>query len=210
MIPWEIKAREFGNCNCSYGCPCQFSDLPTHGNCQAVVGMEIDEGHHGETDLAGVRFACIMQWPGAVHEGRGKCQPIIDSRASEAQQEAVLKIISGEDTEPGKTVFQVFFTTYEQVFEPIIAEIDFEVDIDGRKGLIRIDGLMETSGSPIKNPVTGEEHRARIDLPDGFEYSLAEVGSGTTKTHGNIELDLRESYAQFAHIHLNNHGIVKK
>jgi hypothetical protein len=210
MIPWEIKAREFGNCNCSYGCPCQFSDLPTHGNCQAVVGMEIDEGHHGETDLAGVRFACIMQWPGAVHEGRGKCQPIIDSRASEAQQEAVLKIISGEDTEPGKTVFQVFFTTYEQVFEPIVAEIDFEVDIDGRKGLIRIDGLMETSGSPIKNPVTGEEHRARIDLPDGFEYSLAEVGSGTTKTHGNIELDFRESYAQFAHIHLNNHGIVKK
>lgn len=210
MIPWEIKAREFGNCNCSYGCPCQFSDLPTHGNCEAVVGMEIDEGHHGETDLAGVRFACIMQWPGAVHEGQGKCQPIIDSRASEAQQEAVLKIISGEDTEPGKTVFQVFFTTYEQVFEPIVAEIDFEVDIDSRKGLIRIDGVMETSGSPIKNPVTGEEHRARIDLPDGFEYSLAEVGSGTTKTHGNIELDLRESYAQFAHIHLNNHGIVKK
>ncbi|HEY5703072.1 MAG TPA: DUF1326 domain-containing protein [Gammaproteobacteria bacterium] len=209
MIPWEIKAREFANCNCSYGCPCQFSALPTHGNCEAVVGMEIDEGHHGETDLAGVRFACILQWPGAVHEGRGKCQPIIDSRASEAQKEAVLKILSGEDTEPGKTVFQVYSTTYEHVFDPIVTDIDFEVDIDGRKAHIRVDGLIESSGTPIKNPVTGEEHRARIDLPEGFEYSLAEMGSGTSRTHGNIELDLKESYGQFAYIHLNNHGIVK-
>ena len=29
MVPWEIKAKEFGNCNCTYGCPCQFDALPT-------------------------------------------------------------------------------------------------------------------------------------------------------------------------------------
>ena len=28
MIPWEIQAREFVNCNCGYACPCQFNDLP--------------------------------------------------------------------------------------------------------------------------------------------------------------------------------------
>jgi hypothetical protein len=28
MIKWEIKGREFGNCNCDYGCPCQFNALP--------------------------------------------------------------------------------------------------------------------------------------------------------------------------------------
>ena len=45
--------------------------------------------------------------------------------------------------------------------------------------------------SPSKNPVTGAEHRARIDLPHGFEYEIAEVGSGTTKTQGNVVLDLK-------------------
>ncbi len=210
MTPWEIKARELSNCNCSYGCPCQFSDLPTHGNCEAVVCMQIDEGHYGDVNLGGVRFACIVQWPGAVHEGRGKCQPVVDSRASEAQREAVLKIASGEDTEAGKTVFNVFASTYDEVFEPIFAEIDFEVDIDGRRGHIRVDGLIDTTAEPIKNPVTGEEHRARIDLPDGFEYSLAEIGSGTSQTKGNIQLDLKDSYGQFAHIHLNNHGVVRQ
>jgi hypothetical protein len=64
-------------------------------------------------------------------------------------------------------------------------------------------------GEPIKNPVTGAETRARIDLPNGFEYEIAEIGSGTTKTQGSIHLDLKASYGQFAHLHLNNKGVVR-
>ncbi len=36
MIDWAIKGREFANCNCSYGCPCQFNALPTDGTCKAA------------------------------------------------------------------------------------------------------------------------------------------------------------------------------
>ena len=43
-------------------------------------------------------------------------------------------------------------------------------------------------------------HRARIDLPHGFEYELAEMGSGSTKATGAIKLDLKDSYGQFAEI----------
>jgi hypothetical protein len=209
MTPWEIRAREFANCNCSYGCPCQFNALPTYGDCKASTAIEIDEGHYGDVDLAGVRFMGIFQWPGAVHDGGGKCQAIVDSRANAAQREAVLKIMSGEDTDPGATVFNVFASTMEQIFEPVFAEIDFEVDIDARRGRVHVKDLVDTVGEPIRNPVTGEEHRARIDIPDGFEYTIAEIGSASTKTQGNIQLDLKDSYAQFAHLHLNNHGIVR-
>lgn len=208
MTPWEIQARELANCNCSYGCPCQFNDLPTHGNCEAVVCMEIDKGHYGEVDLAGVRFACIVWWPGPVHEGGGKCQPVVDASASDAQREAILKIASGEDTEAGKTIFNVFASTYEQVFDPVFADIDFQVDIDSRMGHIKVDGLIKTTGRPITNPVTGKEHRARIDIPDGFEYRIAEIGSASTTTYGNVELKLENTYGQFANIHLNNYGVV--
>jgi hypothetical protein len=38
-VKWRIKGREFVNCNCSYGCPCQFNAPPTHGNCRAVGGL---------------------------------------------------------------------------------------------------------------------------------------------------------------------------
>ena len=209
MTAWEIKARELANCNCSYGCPCQFNALPTYGFCEAVICMQIEDGFYGDVDISGVKFCCIVQWPGPVHEGHGKCQLIIDSDTTEMQRISIMRITSGEDTEPGKTIFNVFASTYELVFDPIFAPIEFEVDIDARKGSANVAGLIEMRGEPILNPVTGAEHRVRIDIPDGFEYSIAEIGSCSSKTSGNIVLDLNSTYGQFAHIHLNNNGIVK-
>lgn len=207
-VKWMIKAREFTNCNCSYGCPCQFNGLPTHGFCQAVVGMEIDEGYHGDTKLDGIRFAGVFRWPGAIHEGKGEAAVVIDESATEAQREALLRILSGQDTEPGATIFQVFSTTLENIHDPIFVTIDFEVDIDARTARLNVPNVSEGHGEPIRNPVTGEEHRARIDLPHGFEYSLAEIGRGWTKATGPIKFELTDSYGQFAHIHLSQSGIV--
>jgi hypothetical protein len=117
--------------------------------------------------------------------------------------------MSGQDTAPMATMFAVYFSTLEKVYDPIFAPIDFEVDIDGRRGRYSVAGLIETRGEPIKNPVTGAETRARIDLPAGFEYEIAEVGSGSTTTQGNVVLNLKDSYGQFARLHLNNNGVVR-
>lgn len=209
MTPWEIKTIEFANCNCAYGCPCQFNALPTYGNCEAVVCNEITEGHYGEVKLDGVRFGAVFWWPGAVHEGNGKGQPFVDESASEAQREAILKIMSGQDTDPMATVFAVYFATLTEVFDPVFAPIEFDVNVEGRKGRFVVPGVADCTGEPIKNPITGEEHRARIDLPGGFEYEIAEMGSASSKTQGKIELNLKDSYGQFAHLHLNNHGVVR-
>jgi len=60
-----------------------------------------------------------------------------------------------------------------------------------------VPGIIESSGEPIRNPVTGAEHRIRFDLPDGFEYRLAEMGGGRTKALGQIQLDFTHTYGQF-------------
>ena len=39
---WMIRGVEYGNCNCDYGCPCQFGSPTTHGNCEAVLGESWD------------------------------------------------------------------------------------------------------------------------------------------------------------------------
>lgn len=205
---WTIKRREFTNCNCAYGCPCQFNALPTHGHCQAVVGMQIDEGHHGNTRLDGLKFVGIFSWPGPIHEGRGQAAVIIGEEATAPQREALLRILSGQDTEPGATIFQVFSATFDKMHEPVFVPIDFDVDIDARKARVNVPGLVEGRGAPIVNPVTGAEHRARIDIPDGFEYTIAEMGRGWSTTSGAIQLNLADSYGQFAHIHLCQSGIV--
>jgi hypothetical protein len=209
MIPWEIKARELVNCNCAYGCPCQFNALPTHGHCQAVGGFDIIEGRFGDVRLDGLRAVGVFKWPGAIHEGRGEALVIIDERADEAQRKALLTVLSGEETVPGKTVWNVFASTLERVHDPLFRKIDIDIDIAARRGHIRVDGLVEVSGVPILNPVTGAEHRVRIDIPDGFEYSIAEIGSGSARIGGPIPLELSETYAQFADLHLNQNGVVR-
>lgn len=206
---WTIQGKEFVNCNCSYGCPCQFNGLPTHGYCEAVGGFQVDKGFHGDTSLDGLKFAGIFRWPGPIHEGKGEAAVVIDERANPKQREALLRIISGQDTEPGATVFQVFATTLEKVHEPIFAPIDFQVDVDRRRAKLVIKGVTEGRGEPIVNPITGKEHRVRIDLEDGFEYITAEIGRGWSETSAPIRLKLSDSYGQFANIHLSQNGIVR-
>jgi hypothetical protein len=92
---WRLVGEEVASCNCAWGCPCQFNALPTHGRCEALIAVQVSEGHFGDTRLDGVRFARIFWFPGAVHEGHGIRQLIIDAQATAEQQEALLAVDSG-------------------------------------------------------------------------------------------------------------------
>lgn len=210
MTPWEIHGVEFGNCNCDYGCPCQFNALPTGGFCAAAVGYEVQRGHYGEMGLDGLRAAVMYRWPGPVHEGGGTMQLIIDERASEEQRQALIAIMTGADTEPMATMWSVFATMCDTKLEPVFAPIEFEADVAARRGYIRIPGAFETRGEPILNPVTGNEHRVRIDLPHGFEYEIAEIGRGWTRAEGAIDVNFEDSYGQFCELHLSNRGVLRE
>src|SRR4051794_32222026 len=94
---WTIHGREFVNCNCSYGCPCQFNGLPTYGDCRAVAGMKIEEGNHGTTKLDGLAFVGIFRWPGAIHEGKGEAAVVVDEEASQDQRGAILCLLTGQE-----------------------------------------------------------------------------------------------------------------
>jgi hypothetical protein len=209
MTAWEIKGREFGNCNCDYSCPCQFNALPSNGHCRGLAVYDIADGFHGTTRLDGLRAAGIFRWPGPIHEGKGEGIHIIDKRATTAQREALARILRGEDTEPFATVFAVFAATCDRLHAPLFAEIEFELDIEGRVARAYIEGLLEMRGQPILNPVTGVEHRVRIVQPNGFEFAEAEIGRGWSKTQGPVAYELADSYGQFANIHLCQNGMVR-
>jgi hypothetical protein len=209
-IEWRVKATELANCNCAYGCPCQFNALPTHGDCRAAVGYEIEEGHFGAVRLDGLRAVMLVSWPGPVHQGKGTMQLVIDERADASQRDALLKILTGEETDDMATVWWIYSAMSPTKLEPLFRPIDYEVNVEARRGHFRVAGIVDTVGEPIRNPVTGAEHRARIDLPHGFEYRIAEMGSATTRATAAIPLPgLENSYGQFAHLHLSNHGTVE-
>jgi hypothetical protein len=209
MTYWRLKGRELANCNCEYGCNCQFGGLPDKGNCQAVFAMDIEEGKHGDTDLSGLKIAAVFHWPGPIHEGKGEAVAFVDERASEEQRNALLTIMTGGDTDPMATVFAVFASTIETMHEPLFVPIEFEADVEGRTARLRIEGHVECDAEPIRNAATGGEVRAQIWLPDGFEYEVAEVASGTSRASKPMQVEHSNSYAQFAHLDLDSHGVVR-
>lgn len=206
---WMIRGSEFSNCNCDYGCPCQFNAPTTYGTCEAVASAMIEEGYFNDTKLDGLSYVMILKWPGEIAEGNGEQQLIIDERASLEQREAIRKIAHGESTEPGSTHYFVFNSTMSKVHDTLYAPIDMGIDVDGRHGHIKIPGQVETLGTPITDPFSGDDFQAQIRLPNGFEYTVAEIGSASTKTSGELKMNLKDSYGQFNILHMNQDGVIR-
>ena len=207
--PFEIHGIEYGNCNCAYGCPCQFNALPTHGDCQYLLFARVDSGFYGDTSLDGVIFAMFGKFPGAVHQGNGTQQLVIDEGADDAQRAAIRAIIYNEESYEMKFHWAVYNAMSTSSLEPIITKIAFDADIEKRTATGSAPGLFESKATPIFNPVTGAEHRAQIVLPNGFEYTVAEMGSGTSTTQDPVPLHFADSYAQFNELHISQDGVIR-
>jgi len=96
--------------------------------------------------------------------------------------------------------------------EPVVALIEFEHDREQRRARIRIAGLAESHIEPIRNAVTGEEHRARIDLPHGFEFRLAEIADSVhwqTMAGDHLTMAHEHTYAQLARVDWSSDGTTR-
>ncbi len=134
---------------------------------------------------------------------------MIDERADAAQREALRKILHGESTKPGSTHFFVYNSTMSEVLEPQYVPIEADIDVDARQAKVTVPGLVESKGMPITNPFTGGPYRARINLPDGFEYTVAEIGNGSSRVQAGVTLNLTDSYGQFNILHMNQDGVIR-
>lgn len=208
-VDWRMQGTQVTNYNCATGCPCQFNALPTHGNCRAYAFYRIDKGHFGKTRLDGTVWGAMFAWPGPIHLGKGEAMVIVDAKASADQKAAIETVASGKETEPGSLITQVFSTTLIKGHPTVVKPIDLSLDEMAGTGSVRIAGLVDARIEPIKNPVTGAVHRARVSLPTGFEYTDAEYLSGSGKATGPIALDFANTHAHIAKFNWSQNGVVR-
>lgn len=195
---WEVEGHYVMACNCDYGCPCNFNAPPTPGFCEGVVAFIVSGGNYGDVDLAGTKVAAIAKWPGAIHEGGGTASIYLNASATEEQQHALGRIISGDE---GGTFGMIMKNTMDSLDGPHLAEI--EADIDGKNTVITIEDRVRIEFESIKNPVTGAESFPRVVLPQGVWSN--ELEQFTTKEFragdGPLEMDHTGKVAQIAEIH---------
>ena len=187
---WHLAGNGYEFCNCDFGCGCNFGGLPNSkdGSCRAFVGMDITTGRCGDVDLSGLKCAAILEWPKAIHEGNGKCVFIVEPATADAQVEALAQIFGGT---LGGMPWELLGPTFEVIG---LEKVKITIEGQGRKSTFRAEGVGEGRGDSFKNPVTGEEHLANLDLPDGFIWTRGECGQGSfTAKSGPLSLEFEKT-----------------
>ena len=95
----------------------------------------------------------------------------------------------------------------KKIHDPLIKNIELDINIETRICNLKAEDIITTKTEPIKNPITGENHRARIGLPHGMEFKEAEMGSGTTVANAAFETNFKDTYVQIALLNLTPKGI---
>lgn len=172
---WSLEGDGYEFCNCDFGCGCNFKGFPNSpdGSCRALVGLRIDKGVCDDVDLSGIKCAAIVAWPKAIHEGNGKCVFVVEPDTTERQIECLGEIFTGA---LGGVPWELLGPTFEVVG---LEKAPIEISGSGTKSTFSIQGIGEGRGEAFRNPVSGEEHQAIVDLPDGFIWTRGECGSGS-------------------------------
>jgi hypothetical protein len=76
--------------------------------------------------------------------------------------------------------------------------------------MVDIPGVVKSVGRPIINEFTGEPFHIAITRPKGsFEFTYGEIGRGTTKVTGDLEMAFEDSWALFCVHHYNQDGLIR-
>jgi len=96
-----------------------------------------------------------------------------------------------------------------KVEAPQFVSIDFAFDLTQRRARMAIEHVLETLTEPIKNPVTGEEHRIQVSMPEGFEYKFAEISNAVVNRGiGTLQYDWPNGHSSLAEVDHTQDGVV--
>lgn len=205
---WFMEGPWFKSCNCDPGCPCDFNQFPTHDHCEGMVGMKIEKGKFGDVDLSSLCWASVVRWPGAMHEGNGQMQPIVDIKASDKQRAALFEALSGKH---GDTLMEIIAAVCPTVHPPIFSAFEFEFDLASRKGRMKAGSALLTEVETLRTiGDSPQPYRILVTIPDGFEYTGdthgAETALATTiKSSGPVALDLKNCHASMTYVKRGSH-----
>jgi hypothetical protein len=151
---WHVRGDYFETCNCDYLCPCIYTNMagkPTKGRCDFALVFHVGEGEYQGTRLDDLSFAVIGYTPGAMGEGNGAVGLIIDERADQAQQDALVAIASGQAGGPMANLAPALPTFLGAERKPI------HFTKEGTTRSVSIPGVLDEAAAGVESPVVPGE-----------------------------------------------------
>jgi hypothetical protein len=145
-MAYEVEGDLLEVCDCGVLCPCWVGEDADNGTCDAIVAYHVRKGTMKGTDVAGLSVAVMAHIPGNIMQGHWRAAVIIDERASQQQEQALLEVWTGKLGGP----IADFAKLIGEVVAVERAPITFEI-VEG-KGTLRVGGYAEAVMAPFKGP----------------------------------------------------------
>lgn len=136
-MAYSVEGRLLEVCSCNVLCPCWIGEDPDGGTCDSALAWHIDRGVIEGVDVTDKTIALSVHIPGNVLQGNWKAAVFVDDRSSAEQQEAMLKLFTGQLGGPIADLAALI----GEVVSVERAPITFTVD-EG-KGALRVGGVAD-------------------------------------------------------------------
>ena len=145
-MSYSVEGSILEVCNCDILCPCWVGEDPDNGTCDAIVAYHVDQGHVNGTDVSGRTLALLAHLPGNVLKGNWKVAMIVDDKASEAQQQALVDVWTGKLGGP--------LADFSQLIGEVVAveRMPIAYEIQEGKGSLKIGSIAEAELEPYRSP----------------------------------------------------------
>jgi hypothetical protein len=182
-IKWKIEGDYFEGCNCDSICPCIFNGDPDEGYCNITAAWHIQKGIYGNNiALDELNVVALFHTPGNMITGpKWNAALYIDKRASEEQNDSLVKIFSGQAGG--------FFTAVSNLIGKVmgIKSTPIEFGIEGKRRWLQINNLLNlqiegTTGadsnqeSLVVNPAFSAVPGSNLVIAKSSKYSYHDHG----------------------------------
>jgi len=129
---YHLEGRLLEVCNCKVLCPCWIGEDPDNGTCDTIVSWRVDKGVIEGTDVSGLTIAAVAHVPGNILQGNWTAAIFVDAKASAAQEQALLKVYTGQAGGPVADLAKLIGTVVS------VERADIRFDVQGGKGTLEI------------------------------------------------------------------------
>jgi len=145
-MAYHLEGRLLEVCNCRVLCPCWIGEDPDFGTCDTIVSWRFDSGKIEGVDVAGTTIAAVAHIPGNILEGNWRVAIYIDDKTTPAQQEAILKVYTGQLGGPVADLVKLIGEVVS------VERVPITFTVEGGKGYLEVGDIGYAELEPYAGP----------------------------------------------------------
>ncbi len=184
---YHVEGRLLEVCTCKAICPCWIGDDPDGGTCDSSLAWHVDSGTVEGVDVAGLTLGLSVFIPGNIFAGNWKAVLYVDDQASQEQQEALLKVFTGQ---LGGGIADLAALIGDVV---AVERASITFTVTEGQGILRIGDRIEARLDPLSGPTgtTTLNNSVFSTIPGSPAYpGKASLFRRSEQRHGMADIDL--------------------